>query len=243
MSESPANFDWRAEEDLSLDSQSLHLPTDLYDRYAACNPGMLMRTSIQALITVRLFATNIREDQEMEHIWRSPWDFWSPSTKVSVPTSTSILFHLMMDVPLPFSPNAAINFASCHLAKMTTADFLEDGDWAGFYSVPYRRGISPSFDPPMRGIHFVVTANTDGRGLLVLQSRGEDSVGTFDLEGILAPETGYIAMSKTYSGGSPMWDWFCVMTSVGIVGSWGGGGTYGGGIWLWKTSWTPDHHA
>lgn len=242
MSEESASMAERAREDLTLDLQSLHQPIDAYDFYAACSPGMLMRKSIQALIRVGLFASNLRENREMGRIMR-PWDILPQTATVSVPTFTSIPFHLMMDVPLPFSPNAAINFASCHLAKMTTADFLEDGEWAGFYSVPYRRGNSPSFDPPMHGIHFVVTANTNGQGTLNLQSTGEDAVGAFDLEGKLAPGTGHISMKKTYSGGSPVWDWVCIMTPVGIVGEWGGGGTYGGGIWLWKTGWTTDHHA
>ena len=139
-----------------------------------------------------------------------------------------------------------MEFPSCHLAKMTTVDFLQDGEWTGFYSMSFSprrgRGESVYFDPPMHSIRFVAYAQCGGDPtVLTLQGTGEDAVGAFDLEGKLAPETGNINLRKTYSGGDPVWDWVCVMTPVGIVGSWGEG-EFGGWIWLWKTGWTAIQH-
>lgn len=242
MSEEPASMGERLREDLRLDLQTLHQPTDAYDWYAACIPGTLLRKSIRALITVGLFASNIREDSEIGRI-SVPNNLMTQTGTVSVPTSTSIPFHSMMDVPLPFSPDAAIKFASCHLAKMATLDFLEDGEWAGFYTVPQGRDHLPSFDPPMHNIHFVDASWGGDQNIQPLEGWGDDPVGPFGLEGQLAPETGHILMKKTYSGGFPVWDCNLIMTPVGIVGSWREDDGYCGAMWLWKTSWTADHHA
>ena len=91
----------------------------------------------------------------------------------------------------------------------------------------------------MHGIRFVATAQRGDPTVLSLQGSGEDDIGTFDLEGKLASETGNINLRKTYSGGSPAWDWVCIMTPVGFVGSWGQE-AFGGWVWLWKTGWTAN---
>ena len=249
MSEEPAIIGERAWEKLMFNTQQrLRPPTDAYDHLAACSPETLSQNRVQALLAVGILAVNLRELMEIVRVRRlsnilpQPWDLLLRTATVTVPTSTSIPFHFMMDVPLPFSPNAAIKFASCHLAKMTTVDFLEDGEWAGYYSLRHWRDERVPFDPPMHGIRFVGTTNSDSTTTLNLRGTGEDAVGAFDLEGKLAPETGHLVLRKTYSGGSPVWDWVCIMTPVGIVGSWGED-IYGGWIWLWKTGWTTDHHA
>ena len=134
---------------------------------------------------------------------------------------------------------------------MTTVEFLEDGEWAGFYTMSSytpRVGLSGSvlFDPPMHGIRFVATAQCGDPIVLSLQGTGKDAIAAFDLEGKLNPETGNISLSKRYSGGYLTWDWVCIMTPAGIVGSWGQqrseGGRYGGWIWLWKTGWTAKQN-
>ena len=211
----------------------------------AFQPAMLMRKRVRALRAVGAFSMLLRETIESGGIRRLVYVLHQTAA-MAVPTSTDIPLHLMLDVPLPFTSSASVELPSCHLAKMTTVDFLEDGEWAGFYSMSYSprrgRGETVYFDPPMHGIHFVVTTQCSGDPtVLSLQGTGEDAIGAFDLEGKLAPQTGEINLRKTYSGGDPAWDWVCIMTPLGIVGSWGTE-EYGGWIWLWKTGWTAIQH-
>ncbi len=155
---------------------------------------------------------------------------------MSFPTPACIPFHLLMDVPLPFTPDAAEKFSSCHLAKMTTVDFLQDGEWTGFCATSFDYKKPGLFEPPIR-IRFAATAKSGSA--TTLYGKGEEAIGTFTLKGILAPATGDIDLRKIYRGGLPALDWKCLMTPVGIVGCWGFPG-YGGWLWLWKTGWTAD---
>lgn len=206
--------------------------------FSACDFSTIVQKHVHALKAVGLFSVILRETIELGRIWPPPGGS-SRILAVAVPTSTSIPFHLMMDVPLPFSPNAGMELASCHLARMTTADFLEDGEWAGFYTIP-NGPYSVIFDPPMHGIRFVVTANNDSPTTLNLHGTGEDGISTFDLDGKISPTTGQIILKKVYFGGAPAWDWNCIMTPMGIVGVWGKRENHGW-IWLWKVGWTTGH--
>ena len=202
---------------------------------------MLMRKRVEALKAVGCFAMMLRETPKRGMI-QHPYGTSVQTGTMAIPIMTDIPFHLLMDVPLPFTPSATEELASCHLAKMTTVDFLEEGEWTGFYSVPIIgfnpwSDTTPRFDPPMQGVRFVATADQNEQRVTYLQAVGNDAVGAFDLKGRLAPRTGEILLTKTYSGGSPVWDWVCMMTPVGIVGSWGRA-DYGGWIWLWKPAWT-----
>ena len=105
-----------------------------------------------------------------------------------------------MDVPPAFDSGAAMQSASCHMAKMTTVDLLKDGEWAGFYSGSDRTKYV-YLVPPMHGVHFVATAKNDSPTALHLHSTGEDDVSVFDLKGQLAPGTGHSLLRKMYSGG------------------------------------------
>lgn len=206
---------------------------------SAYNSTYFIQKRVQALLAVGLFSVKLRETIELGRIRPQP-NGLSQIPTMAVPTSSSIPFRLMMDVPLPFAPSATMEFASCHLAKMTTSDFLEDGEWAGFYSMSYGPDECMSFDPPMHGIRFVATATSNSPTTLDLHGTGEDGIAAFDLKGKIVPGTGQIFLRKVYSGGSPTWEWACMMTPVGIVGSWGDQNYYGG-LWLWKVGWTASH--
>ena len=217
-------------------------PSEAFDTFTTCDSAMFLQKHVRALTAVGIFSIFLRMTIECGGIRRLAYAL--PSTAViAVPTSADIPLHLMLDVPLPFTSSASMEILSCHLPKMTTVDFLEDGEWAGFYGISYApstgRHEPLCFDPPMHGIHFVATAQHGDPTILSLQGSGEDAIGAFDLEGKLASKTGNINMRKTYSGGSPAWDWVCIMTPVGIVGSWGQE-DFGGWIWLWKTGWTAN---
>ena len=227
-------------------SEPLQSHSEAFDTFTACHPAMLMQKRVRALTAVGVFSILLRKTIESGGIRRLVYVLHQPAV-TAVPTSADIPLHLLLDVPLPFTSSASVEILSCHLAKMTTVNFLEDGEWAGFYSMSYflprrGRGESVDFDPPMHGIRFVTTAQFSDPTVLSLQGTGEDAIGAFDLEGKIARETGNINLRKTYSGGHPTWDWLCIMTPVGIVGSWGRG-AYGGWIWLWKTGWTANQHS
>lgn len=152
-----------------------------------------MRT--QALVAVGLLTVILRETVKLGRI-RSPQNGLGQISAMALPTATSIPLCLMTDVPSPFSPSATLELASCHLAKMASPDFLEDGEWAGFYSSSYPLGQSYDFDPPMYGIRFHAIENSDGPTALDLYGTGKDGIGTFDLYGNLAPGTGQFILNK-----------------------------------------------
>ena len=207
-------------------------------------PDTTIHERIYALLAVGLLSLVLRRTIERDRLRRLP-NVLGQTPAIAVPTLTNIPFNLTMDLPLPFSPGAITDLVSCHLAKMTTIDFLQNGEWEGFYSINYKHWNRSdwnhiAFDPPMRGIHFVATADIDRSAALSLHGTGEDGVGAFNLDGRLARGTGQIVLKKVYEGGHPAWDWDCLMTPVGIFGSWGTR-RWGGWVWLWKTSWTADH--
>jgi hypothetical protein len=151
------------------------------------------------------------------------------------PSSFDIPFLSFMDLPLPFSSDAAKEFGLCHLRTMTRPEFLEDGEWAGYYcySSPTPRVID--FDAPMLGIRFVTRRSNVNSTTLGLSAAGVDSIGGFSLHGEIDVESGVATMRKQYVTGTA-WDWHCVMTPFGIVGSWGRQ-RFGGWFWLWKANW------
>ncbi len=55
---------------------------------------------------------------------------------------------------------------------MANADFLEDGEWAGFFSKAFDEYDYIIFDPPMHGIRFVTTASSDSSDTIDLHGTG-----------------------------------------------------------------------
>jgi hypothetical protein len=162
----------------------------------------------------------------------------TPRTLLQPPSTLDIPFLSFMDLPLPFSPNVAKIFGTCHLHTMTSPEFLEDGEWAGYYCFSIPRADNVHFDPPMSRIRFVTSRHSADSRTLGLSADGIDSVGSFHLQGEINSETGRVIIRKEYNHGVPWaWDWFSIMTPFGIVGSWGRQ-DWGGWFWLWKTSWS-----
>lgn len=108
------------------------------------------------------------------------------------------------------------------------------------YLMPGGRRVFPSFRSANAQYSFVATANGDSPTTLNLHGTGEDGISVFALDGYISPRTGQIMLQKVYSGGHPAWGWTCIMTPMGIVGSWGQS-DYGGWIWQWKVGWTAGH--
>ena len=209
--------------------------TDIGSDTCSRDLGMPLRNKIQALMAVGIISILLRYDLQTPK-WSSrlaaaSWN--TPAQSMIVPTACDISCGKLMDLPLPFSPNAAKDFTDCHLSKMTSRQFLEDGEWTGFCSnvIGYE-----TFDPPMHGIRFVGSQILNSSDLLSLHASGVDSVGQFDLDGMIAQKSGRIWLEMRYKGRHG-WFWCCVMTPFGIVGTWGEGSFTHGWIWLWKTAW------
>ena len=220
--------------------QTLYLPTDKSDQFSAYDPEMLIHKRVQAFVVVAFYSVMLSETIELGYLRCSRGDA-RQILAMTVPTATSIPFHLMMDIPLPFSPSATMDFTSCHLAKMATADFLEDGEWAGFFSMSLDQYDYMIFNPPMHGIRFVTTASSDSPDTLDLHGTGADSMGDFSLDGTLVPGTGQIILKKMHSVrvSYPPW-WACIMTPLGIVGCWKQS-RCSVLVWMWKVGWTTGH--
>ncbi|KAH8655018.1 hypothetical protein BGZ60DRAFT_152105 [Tricladium varicosporioides] len=132
-----------------------------------------------------------------------------------------------------------------HVSTMLTQEFLEDGEWVGYYS----NSMDPEsfhLELPMTGVYFQVCDEIKQHLMLPfsthpfqsLTSKGSDSVGTFKLEGHISSLDGAFGMEKRYDSG-PTWEWKGRMTPFGIVGTWGALGDRYGYIWLWKRAWSP----
>ena len=89
-----------------------------------------------------------------------------------------------------------MDLASCHMAKMTTVDFLEDGEWAGYYSTSHASGGYQHFHPLLHGLRIAATAQSDSASTLNLDGTGNQGTGPFDLDGTLVPETVQILLTK-----------------------------------------------
>ena len=214
------------------------------------SPGEWTQELIQAILAIGTLALLLRDILDPESFTR-PWpyplnsiDSFAASLQMPIPAAQKMPFLTMMDLPLPFAVDASEKFASCHLSRMTSKEFFEDGEWVGYYSYGTEQWMR--FDPPMRGIRFMATPFRTGNleNRLKLYTNGvdnpaTDNVGPFGLDGQVSQETGKLTLTKRYSA-SFVWDWHCVVTPFGIVGTWGGSGVrrVGGWVWLWKASWS-----
>jgi hypothetical protein len=179
----------------------------------------------QALDAVGIVSILIREALA-RGIVRNSWA--APSSPgISVPTTESIEFFSLMDMPLPFVADGAAKLPYCHIATMTSKHFLEEGEWAGFYTVS-TGAHELHIDWPMRGMRFRVCDDPE-RPWRHLQAYGNDGIGDFSLSSSMASATGEMTMVKAYTGGTLRWDWACMMTPFGIVDFWG---TNSFGGWL-----------
>jgi len=147
---------------------------------------------------------------------------------IFLPRPEKIPFGEILGIPVPFSSTGFS--ASSHLPVMTSASFLQSGEWVGYYNCS-RHLVRGRWDPPMKGIHF--TADPDA-GPHAWKASGIDNIAAFTLTGSIAPN-GNVVMRKDYPGFH--WDWNASMTPFGIVGTWGRGNIPDGQVWLWKRDW------
>lgn len=212
--------------------QSLRLSDQQHRRWSDGSPMLFFRKYSQVLEAVGIVSVLIREalaKGTVRETWKNTPSPQRP--EISVPTTESIYLFDLMAIPLPFAADGPAKIPYCHLATMTSKAFLEEREWEGFCTLS--DGICElRIEHPMRGMRFVVSDDPE-RSWQNLQAYGDDGIGTFSLSGRLASDTGEFRMVKAYTDGTLEWNWTCMMSPFGIVGSWGTN-SLGGWLWLWK---------
>lgn len=93
-----------------------------------------------------------------EHL-SSQWTLQSLPKRV-----TDILFSTLMDLPQLFDSNATIELSHCHLHKMLTTEYIEDGEWCAIWRV------SPTRSDPTGIFTFSICSIDNETGVIVLRS-------------------------------------------------------------------------
>jgi len=90
-----------------------------------------------AIVLTGHFAHILRESSHTGAESRSGFHQTSTSNEASLILSTmeTPSLHSMIDFPLPFNRPAPAQIGISHLAKMSSRDFFEDGEWNGVYSM------------------------------------------------------------------------------------------------------------
>ncbi|EPS42647.1 hypothetical protein H072_3426 [Dactylellina haptotyla CBS 200.50] len=173
---------------------------------------------------------------------------WRAMGYTPAPSGYEIPFEKFMKLPEPFAEPA--EFVGCHLEKMMTKEFIEQGRWVGIYS--YWRPNSLS-GMSMTKVKFrvILNGNAGGGGqngvdeghgsveTIRVTGCGEDGAGSFVLHGRMSPNTGKMFLVKAYSDHDVFWDWLLFMTPFGLVGSCGAR-AHSELVWLWKEDWYTD---
>jgi len=154
-------------------------------------------------------------------------------------------FEEYMGLPLPFAPNSDKDILPCHLPKMATKQFLEDGEWVGYRCLSFNDSPICTY-PSVTKLKFQVGSSKRRGALRFFARDASDDRGHFDLDGVLYAGIGRIFVTKTYQhGNEPKWTMALALTPFGLVGSWsfirkGHANERGGWFWLWKRSWGND---
>ncbi|KAL8777066.1 MAG: hypothetical protein Q9194_002774 [Teloschistes cf. exilis] len=122
------------------------------------------------------------------------------SVEIVVPTTESINFHHLMDMPPPFATNTLSDFRFCHLTKMISKSYFEDGEWVGFYYTTFSRFDPPHFLPPIRNVRFITNFDPARTPSRFLSARGQDATGQFSLQAGLEDESGKIHVNQKHLG-------------------------------------------
>lgn len=193
----------------------------------------------RAVTAVAIMAERLRNALNSGPFTSATGQQWSPHALI-LPSVKDLVFQQLDILPTPFDRTTAAELPTLHLPAMTSPGYLEDGEWTGVYTISFGLEGKAVFDPPMCGVKFSTSLESDGNGNqtedLHLKAEGWDGVAPFDLDGILSRHDGKVTMTKKYApaAGGHSWEWSLLMTPFGLAGSWGDR-DLGGWVWLWKT--------
>lgn len=232
-------------------------------RYDACQPRILLTRGVQYVLQAGETSADRREVEQfsclalgtfmiaiLHHSLRRRMALAqvhgiSPGGDLKPPSALNMPFkELHTNISLPFTDRMShktiprIESSTCfiksHLPVMTSSNFLAEGTWVGYYCyVLHMQTVQ--WDAMMDRIQFQVTADYPDHCTVTTRDRGVDSYGSFIIFGTVLKSTGLVHMTKQYDNGT-VWAWHGIMTSYGIVGSWGDE-RFGGWFWLWKKEW------
>jgi len=187
--------------------------------------------------------------------------------KVLLPVPTKIPFSSFTpeEFLLPFAGQFFRSPETSYLKTMTSKEFLEDGEWVGFFGHSTRLE-HPSWAAPLVDIRFttsphapsaqegeqstddssdtdsipegVEVLNLEFHGAIVEDLEPEAQRLYFKLSGQIR-STGRIDMVWTGEHTQP-YDWNSWMTPYGMVGFWGTNNSDHGPVWIWKKAWTAS---
>ncbi|KAL6720920.1 hypothetical protein ACLMJK_000019 [Lecanora helva] len=189
----------------------------------------------RAIAGVGFLATLLRETLHTGKV-KPEWGGFMhpfPPSELVIPTVQSLGSQCIVDFPLPFTESPKGEIATLHLKRTTDQEFLTNGDWTGIYAMSFSHWESIHFDPPMRDVRFTATPDPAHPRIVEFRAIGWDHIGDFKLDGRMNQATGAIKAQKSYNAPGHQFDWSCLMTPFGIVGSWGAF-PWGGWVWLWK---------
>ena len=199
----------------------------------------LMCKRTLALLAAGLLSVLLREANHWNPIQRV--QYLNQIPRMACPVPSQIPFSSMMDLPLPFSSDAAKAFATCHLVKMTKVKFLQDGEWTGVFSVHYDRNINRILVHPMDVARVTATVRDYDSSVLDVHGTVEKSGRIMNFDGEVDRGTGQVGLRMRAINSIEGCDCNCIITPVGIVGSWRTRSfDYHGLIWFWKSSWTAE---
>jgi len=132
-----------------------------------------------------------------------------------------------------------------HLEDMTSVQFIEEGEWAGFEALPpfALRALNGYknerviFDEATRGLRFKTSPSSVNPNILVLRSNEQRHRCGYEdwyFTGTVMKDTGVIVMSKIGLQSHLRFWWKGLMTPFGILCS----GAIQSWFWLWKEDWT-----
>ena len=112
--------------------------------------------------------------------------------------------------------------------------------WAGYYTNRAR-------ELPDRAMFFTFDlvphpAVNGAAHKIYFLGEGEDSAGSFSLEGSIDTHTGVVTARKTYVG-THWWSWNGLVTPFGMVGVWGTDTQTLGWWWIWPQEWSERSSA
>jgi hypothetical protein len=154
-----------------------------------------------------------------------------------------IPFSTFMTAPLPFPFSSADVFHNCHLPAMTPPEFIESGEWAGYFTsnLNMRPGGEPHFCVPMQGIRFSASPHDEDSILDLRSSRFFHSTtspfGPFHFEGKLLRDWGKMILVQCFHTTGLKIPMQAIFTPFGIVASFGYG-KHRLWMWMWKTAWS-----
>jgi hypothetical protein len=193
--------------------------------------------------------------------------FYFTPMKDILPVPTKIPFSSFVpeEFLLPFAGQFFRSPETSYLKTMTSREFLEDGEWVGFFGHSTRLD-NPSWAAPLVDIRFTTSvhepeqapaqggqstdASTDTdstsegveildiefNGAIVEDLEPEAQRMSFKLSGQIR-SSGRIDMVWTGEVAQP-YEWNSWMTPFGMVGFWGTNNSDHGPVWIWKKAWT-----